>query len=316
MARRIQVIVNPAAGQDAPILNIMNRIFREAGVEWDISLTKEAGDARRLAQEAAQRGVDVVAVYGGDGTVAEVASGLVGSQVPLAILPGGTANVLSVELGIPADLALACQLAANPEAVVRPLDMGTVNGDYFILRVGIGFEAAMVEKADRESKDKYGVLAYLWSAMQNLYKPEIAKYHLTIDGQSIEAEGLTCMIANSGNMGQAGLNLIPTIDVGDGLLDVIVIHQASLQTFFDLVGSITGFKQMQSADVPAGSGVPNDMAPQSLQYWQAKEVTVVTEPTQTVQCDGEILGKIEVQCKVVPHAINVLTPNLPKPATT
>jgi len=292
----------------------LNRVFAEAKVDWDISLTKAAGDAKRQAQEAVKQGADVVAVYGGDGTVAEVASGLVGSTVPLAILPGGTANVLSVELGIPADLLQACQLACNPDALVRPIDMGKVNEHLFILRVGVGFEAAMVEQADRELKDKYGVLAYLWSAMQNLYKPEIAQYQLTIDGKQIEVEGLTCMIAKSGNMGQAGLNLLPNINVSDGLLDVIVIQQASLRAFFELFGSVVGLKQVQSGEIPRNppADLPpasTDQTPQSFQYWQAKRVSLVTQPPQTVQYDGEILGKVALECEIVPHAITVLTPN-------
>ena len=243
MFQRIQVIVNPAAGQDEPILNAMNSVFGEAGIEWDVSLTKQAGDAQRLAQEAVAAGVDVVAVYGGDGTVAEVASGLIGSPVPMAILPGGTANVLSVELGIPVDITQACRLASGANSKIRKVDMGLVNEHHFILRVGIGFEAAMVENADRELKNKYGVLAYLWSAVQNLYKPEIAHYRMMLDGKLVETEGLTCIVANSGNLGQAGINLIPGIDVSDGLLDVIVIQQANLRTFFDIVGSIAGLKQ-------------------------------------------------------------------------
>lgn len=305
--RRVHVVINPAAGQDEPILNTLNRVFQEAAIDWDVSLTKQAGDARQQATLAVQNGADVVAVYGGDGTVAEAASGLVGTNVPLAILPGGTANVLSVELDIPPTLLPACQLITDPQTVVRKLDMGQVNEHYFILRVGIGFEAAMVEKADRNLKDKYGVFAYLWSAVQNLYKPEIARYKLVIDGKPVETEGLTCMIANSGNMGQAGLNLIPSINVSDGLLDVIVIQQASLRTFFDLIGSIAGLKPVQSDPALDRSNL-GEPQPQSLQYWQAKEVSVTTEPAQTAQYDGEILGQVAVQCKIIPAAISVLTP--------
>ncbi len=100
MGKRVRVIINPAAGQDEPVLGILNSVFHPAGVEWDVAITLKAGDAKRFAQQAVEEGIEVVAVYGGDGTVAEVASGLIGSEVPLAIFPGGTANVMSVELGI------------------------------------------------------------------------------------------------------------------------------------------------------------------------------------------------------------------------
>jgi YegS/Rv2252/BmrU family lipid kinase len=308
--RRIRVIVNPAAGQDLPVLNIFNKVFRECGVDWDIAVTKQAGDAQAFATQLARDGVDIVAAYGGDGTVAEVASGLIGSDVPLAILPGGTANVMSVELGIPTDLAQACAVACNPQSIVRPVDMGLVNEQHFILRVGVGFEAAMVENADRELKNRYGVLAYLWSAMQNLAQPEIARYHLTLDGQSVEVEGLTCIIANSGNLGQAGVNLIPNIDVYDGLLDVIVIEQASLRSLFDLIGTITGLKSVPAGGEPVTLSSSQDQIRQTLHYWQAKEVTLTSSPPQTVQYDGEVLGKVDVRCQVLPQAIRVITPPL------
>ena len=82
----------------------------------------------------------------------------------------------------------------------------------------------MVENADRELKDRFGNFAYLWAAVQNLIQPKVSRYQLVIDGKEIETEGLTCIIANSGNLAQRNLSLIPGIDVSDGLLDVIVIQ--------------------------------------------------------------------------------------------
>jgi diacylglycerol kinase (ATP) len=305
--RRIHIVVNPAAGRDIPILGLFNTIFPACGFDWNISITKKAGDGCEQARQAAAAGVDIVAAYGGDGTVAEVASGLASSGVPMAILPGGTANVMSVELGIPADLEQACLAVCDPASVVRAVDMGLVNGHHFVLRVGVGFEAAMVEHADRELKSRFGVFAYLWSAMQNLTQPLISHYRLTIDGREVETDGITCLIANSGNLGQAGVNLIPSIDISDGLLDVIVVQQASLRSLFDLLGTIAGIKQVQSGDNGEASPV-NVEINQTLQYWQAKEVTLATDPVQTAQYDGEVLGAVPVHCQVLPGAIQVVTP--------
>jgi diacylglycerol kinase (ATP) len=239
-----------------------------------------------------------------------VASGLAGSDTPMAILPGGTANVMSVELGMPNDLAAACRVACDPEHVIRMVDMGIVNGQHFILRVGIGFEAAMVEQADRELKSRFGIFAYLWSAMQNLAQPVIAHYYLTLDSKTLETDGLTCVIANSGNLGQAGVNLIPTINISDGLLDVIVVQQASLRALFDLFGSITGLKLMQGGEALAQAATAEMTINQTLQYWQAKEVTVRAEPEQTVQSDGEVLGKLAVQCQILPAAVRMIAPKI------
>src|SRR5262249_1448703 len=96
------------------------------------------------------------------------ASGLIGSQVPLAILPGGTANVMSVELGIPNDLMQACALVSGEERAFRQVDMGQVNDHTFLLRAGVGFEADRVQGASRELKDRIGSLAYTVSALQAL----------------------------------------------------------------------------------------------------------------------------------------------------
>jgi diacylglycerol kinase (ATP) len=101
MKRRLHVIINPASGRPKPILHTLNTVCHRLDVEWDISLTKKRGDVSRFAHEAAVSGVDVVAVYGGDGSVMEAGQGLIGSQVPLAILPGGSANLMSIELGSP-----------------------------------------------------------------------------------------------------------------------------------------------------------------------------------------------------------------------
>lgn len=312
--RRIHIVVNPAAGQDVPVLGTFNSVFRECDIDWDLSITKSAGDAYTQARQAAEDGVDVVAAYGGDGTVAEVASGLFGTNTPLAILPGGTANVMSVELGIPTDLAQACRVACGVNSILRPIDMGEVNGHHFVLRVGVGFEANMVEQADRELKNRFGIFAYLWSAVQNLSQPVISHYQLTIDGREIETDGLTCLIANSGNLGQAGVNLLPDIDISDGLLDVIIVQQASLRSLFDILGSITGLKQIPPESSATQADLVQDQIQQTLQHWQAKEVHLQSAPEQSAQFDGELLGRVAIDCKVLPAAIQVWTPELLEPS--
>jgi diacylglycerol kinase (ATP) len=294
MAKRIQVIINPAAGQERPVLGILNSIFHPAGVEWDVSITNKEGDARRLAREAADAGVDVVAAYGGDGTVMEVASGLLGTGTPLAIFPGGTANVMSVELGVSSDLAEACALVCGDVGEIVSIDMGQVNGEnYFILRTGIGLEAEMVEGADRSLKDRIGSLAYALSALQALRDPPWSQYRLTLDGQEIESEGITCLICNSGSLGQQGLTLSPNISVRDGLLDVLVLQRAEISSILSVV-----------RDVVTG----NESTRGDLQHWQAREITVEAVPPQDVQLDGELLGQTPVTAKVLPGVVRVIVP--------
>jgi diacylglycerol kinase (ATP) len=295
--KRIAVIVNPASGQDRPVLSILNRVFHPAGVDWDVFVTKRAGDARRYAEAAVEAGYDAVGVYGGDGTVAQAASGLIGKPTPLAIFPGGTANVMSFELGIPGDLPEAVALVFDETAKIRQVDVGRVAGRdgqerYFVLRVGIGFEAEMVGGADRGLKDRLGDLAYALSALNALREPPMARYRLTLDGREVESEGMTCIVANSGSMGRTGLSLAPGIDVSDGLLDVLVIRRSDLPALLSLAASLIRGK---------------DTA-EPLQRWQAREVAVAADPPQTVTVDGEIVEGTPFAAEVIPRAVRVLVP--------
>jgi len=291
MARKIHVVINPASGQPQPILHTLNSVFHPAGIDWDVFITKESGDAERFARQAAASGVDVVAAYGGDGTVMEAARGLFGSQTPLAILPGGTANLMSVELAIPKDLAQAAAIAADPNSRVRVVDAGLFGGKtHFLLRVGLGFAARKVEIADRDLKDRYGVMAYSIGALKALSGNEMANYRLNLDGQSYEARGFTCLVDNAGNIGFAGLGL-KSIQVDDGLLDVIIVRDKRIRSWIAVGAGLGGAK----------------IHPDYIHHWQAREITIETDPPQPVQMDGELAGETPVSIQVVPGLVRVLT---------
>jgi len=289
---RAYVIVNPASGKDQAILNTLNSVFRATGLDWDIGITKAAGDATRLAAQAAEAGYDVVCVYGGDGTVMEAAAGLIDSDTPLGILPGGTNNVMSIELGIPSNLVSAAALVAAAPAQVRAVDMGRANQHRFILRIGAGYEAVINETADREMKDRFGGFAYTLAGLKALADPPVAKYQLSIDGQVEELEGLWCMIANSASLGLGNMELVQGISVSDGLLDVIVVRQADLDSLLSVVSSVSGAKRM---------GKP-------LPHWQGKQIKVEAEPPQAVTGDGEIWENTPLEIEVLPHAVNIVVP--------
>jgi diacylglycerol kinase (ATP) len=291
MSRRIQVVINPASGQPQPILNTLNSIFHPLGIDWDVLITKESGDAERLARQAAASGVDVVAAYGGDGTVMEVAQGLFGSDTPLAILPGGTANLMSVELGVPKNLAQAAAIAADPKSRVRMVDAGLFGGQtHFLLRVGLGFAARKVEIADRDLKDRFGIMAYSIGALKALGSTETANYRLTLDGQEYETQGFTCLVDNAGNIGFAGLGL-KSILVDDGLLDVIIVRDRRIRSWIAAGAGLSGTK----------------LNPEYVLHWQAREITIEADPPQPVQMDGEMVGETPVSIRVVPGLVRVLT---------
>jgi len=291
----LTVIINPASGKPYPILRTLNDVLTPAGIEWEVRLTHRPGDARALAQAAVQNGAQALAVYGGDGTVMEAASGLaaLGSRLPLLILPGGTANVMSVELGLPTDPVLACQLLAQPEtSALRAVDMIRYRDQFFWLRLGTGLEAQMVAGADRSLKDVLGVLAYGVSFMQALNTPLTARYRLTLDGEALESEGVACLIANSAHFGASGLSLAPHVDVSDGWLDVFVIRNSDLSSLWALATSMmTG---------------ESDYA--TLLRWTARTITLEADPPLTVQGDGELIGPTPLTVQIAPGAVNVIVP--------
>ncbi len=305
--KRIQVIVNPAAGQNTPVLATLNDVFQPLDIDWDVSITKKAGDARAQARAAVEHGVDVVAAYGGDGTVTEVASGLIGSNTPLAILPGGTGNVISIELGIPADLHAACRLAVGEKSKVHRIDCGQANEHFFLLRLSVGLEAQMVESTTRELKDRYGVFAYLMSAVQNLRQPSVAQFHMKLDGKEIDIEGVTCIVANSGNLGISGVKLLPTVDISDGQLDVIVLQQANLAALFEIMGGVLGLRGPVLHSTSTEER--NIQFQQLLHCWQAKDIEILPTPSCLIQADGDLIGEGLIHCQVLPKAIQVLVPD-------
>jgi diacylglycerol kinase (ATP) len=233
----------------------------------------------------------VVAAYGGDGTVMEVARGLLDSQALMAILPGGTANLMSVELGIPKKLDKAAAVACSEQSIVRNVDMGKMGEKPFLLRVGMGFAAHKVKLADRELKNKYGMLAYTIAAMKALTKSEMAHYRITLDGQTVETKGLTCLVDNAGNMGIAGATPGRNISVSDGLLDVMLITDTAFSSAVDIA-----------------AGKPAINLANTYVHWQARQIEVSVEPPQPVQVDGEMAGRTPVSIRVLPQALRILTP--------
>jgi YegS/Rv2252/BmrU family lipid kinase len=298
--KNIRIIINPAAGIGESILPIINASMKEAGIKWEASITHQAGDAIQFAKAAVKEGIDALAVYGGDGTLMEAISGLIGSEVPLVILPGGSANVMATELGIPADLKEACALLSHSPLETQTIDVGQFDQRYSLVRISLGFEANVVKDADRETKNKIGIFSYFLAAAAALKNTKKAVYHLNIDGQEHEVQGLSCIIANTGNLGFSNISFDKHIDVSDGFLDVLVLRKANLSLFKLMV--VTLLKRER----------PNNVA--LVEHWQGKDISVSSSPKQMVQCDGEVLEDIPLHIKIIPGAIKVVVPKTSHPS--
>ena len=291
MPSSIPIIVNPAAGKDTPVLQELNRVFHASGVRWSVEITQGDDDAILLASRIAGEGAPIVAAYGGDGTISEVAAGLAGTSTALAILPGGTGNAISYEFGIPRNYVEAAKLLVSNHEI-RVVDMGMVSGRMYLLRAGVGLEAMVVEKSPRHLKDRFGLIAYGIGGLQALIASKPVQYKLILDGDQVEVQGVACTVANSGHLGLPGLNLAPTIDIEDGLLDVIVLRRANLSLLIDFLSdSATG-----------GSGLGK------LQHWQVESVVIEANPAQTAQVDGDSLGMTPIEVHSCPRALRVVVP--------
>ena len=291
MTKRIHVVINPASGQPQPILNHLNAVFHPAGVQWDISITKKSGDAAHFARQAIADGAEIIAAYGGDGTIMEVSQAVQGGEIPMAILPAGTANLMSIELGVPRKLTEAARIMVDPASKIRRIDMGQVGDKRFMLRLGMGFDAQKVKLADRELKDRWGILAYSIAGLKALTTVPMALYRITVDGVLHETDGKNCLIDNAGNLGMPGISASPLTSVSDGLLDVTVIRDNSVSSLI-----------AQGAQM---GGITPD--PDALQHWQGREIHIECDPPQVIQGDGEVWGYTPISVKVLPGALPVLT---------
>jgi len=149
-------------------------------VDWEVSITRKLGDATRFAQQALADAVDLVAGYGGVGTQMEVDDGVMGSDIPMAILPGGTGNAMSFEHGIPHDLEQAAELICQSRNQ-RKIDVVKIGDQHFMLRLYTGIEES--EKTKREEKNRLVNPAYLKDTLKEFEHLPNANYNISIDGQ-------------------------------------------------------------------------------------------------------------------------------------
>lgn len=292
MTSVLPVIINPAAGARTAVLAELNRVFQDAGVRWSVEITHGLGDAADLASQLAAQGAEIVAVYGGDGTISEVASGLAGTQTALGLLPGGTGNVLTFEFGIPRNLTRAARLIISEHAV-RVVDVGQVGQRKFLLRVGAGLEALTVKQTTRKMKDQFGLLAYGIAGLQALVESRPVVYRMDLDGEHVQVKGVLCTVANASHFGVLpGLTLASPIDISDGMLDVIVMDRVDLQNTMAL------FSKSLDGLVNLGR----------LKHWQVRHAVIDAEPIQATQVDGDSLGTTPLSVRSLPQALRVIVP--------
>lgn len=224
---RIRAILNPKAG----VASLRARAAVEKGrPSWDdltLQLTTGPGDAVRLAGAAAEAGADLVLAVGGDGTVNEVARGLLGTDVALGIVPVGSGNGLARALGIPREPEAA--LAALEAGVRRRMDVGLLNGLPFLNVAGVGFDAAVSEAFhhNRRRGGQRGLLGYLGRSLAEIRSYRASPLRLEAGGETV---GLTPFVVTFANGPQYGSGAVinPGGRLDDGRLEVVVFADGPL----------------------------------------------------------------------------------------
>ncbi|MEZ6003341.1 MAG: diacylglycerol kinase family lipid kinase [Planctomycetota bacterium] len=296
--QKIQAIINPASGQPEPVLAGLNRAWGGGAVAWNVSITQDAGDGYRLARQAVEDGADAIAVYGGDGTVSEVAHALCGGRTPLAILPGGTGNAAAQELDIPLDLEAAARLAVDPNTRWGAVDLLKVRDRVSLLRIGIGFDAQTMNSATREWKDKLGWFAYPFAAIRELGNAEPGQVELVMDGEPYETPAFAVVLANVGRMGRAGARFPGDVNPSDGLMDVYVVRS------MDLASLVTVAKRLLAGKETGDAG-PTD----PLLHFQCKDIEVRTlGAPMPLHIDGDPCGETPICVETLAGALPVLLP--------
>lgn len=186
---RILVIYNPAAGpRRRRALSKVLRQLRTFGCDISLKATRARGDAEAFARQARQaremnaEAPDVVVAAGGDGTINEVLNGMNGADLPLAIIPLGTANVLAAEIGLSSGAAAVARTIV--EGDIMSAYLGSANGRVFAVMAGVGMDAEVVDSVSHRLKRWIGKGAYAWAIVRRLMRPLRARFDVVIDGET------------------------------------------------------------------------------------------------------------------------------------
>jgi diacylglycerol kinase (ATP) len=270
----------------------LRRELRRQGV--DDPLWVEIAKSRFAAEQVKRvlnEDVELLFVWGGDGTAQRSIDALAGSETPLAIVPAGTANLLATNLGIPQDIEQAVSIGLRGER--RKLDVGRFNGERFAVMAGAGFDASMIQEADGSLKDRLGRVAYVWSGSRNLRaKPFNAK--IAVDGVPWYAGAASCILV--GNVGRlfGGIEVFGDARPDDGRLEIGVVNADGV---VDWVRTLARTAVGQAERSPL------------VQATSATKVKAKLDRKVLYEVDGSDREKVKsFTIKVQPGAITICTP--------
>ena len=289
------VVVNPVKLDDGEAFSkSVRQTMDDHG--WDEPLwleTTPEDPGRGQAKSAVSAGVGLVLACGGDGTVTACAEGVIGTGVPLAIIPMGTGNLLARNAGLPMDLDEA--LAAALGGTQQPIDAGRVNGELFVVMAGLGLDARMLSDTSEPLKKRLGWFAYAISLVRHLGDRPMKMTVSADGGRRRRMRANTLIVGNVGSL-QGGLPLLPDARPDDGMLDAVVL----------IAGGLTGWLAAAVNILlrrPARGGIYRT---------QFSELQVTLDQEQPWELDGEVMESVRRLTVVVqPGALLLRMPPEP-----
>jgi diacylglycerol kinase (ATP) len=253
--------------------------------------------APKKVRRAVEEGAELVLVWGGDGMVQRCVDALAGSAVPVAIIPAGTANLLAHNIGIPEDLAEAVRIAFHGRR--RALDLGKLNGEHFAVMAGVGFDADMIDDADRGAKDRLGRLAYVKAGLRHV-RTEATPMCIEVDGTQWFDGDASCVLL--GNVGRitGGIPAFDDARPDDGWLEVGVATAAGALQWARTLGRMVVGRSEKSPFV---------------RITRARKVRITLSVPTMYELDGGSRKVVRrVKAKVVPGALTICVPADREPA--
>jgi YegS/Rv2252/BmrU family lipid kinase len=289
--RRAALIYNPRSGRQrhAGRLAAILATLREGGFDVEPVPTAFGGQATALARERRQDS-EVVFAFGGDGTAREVAAGLLGGRAALGVLPGGTANLLALSLGLPREPAAAA--AVLRELPARPFDVGLAGGVPFLMMVSAGLDAAMLDSLNPRLKWRFGKPALLGQGLREWWRYPYPALELTADGERLEAS----FVSLSNIPYYAGAyRLAPEARMDDGLFEMVLFRgtgrAATLSFAFDVIRSA----HVRRRDVVVR---------------RVREVSLAGPDGALAQVDGDVCQeRLPLSVRFAPERLLVLAPD-------
>ena len=293
------LIFNPVSGngngqQDLDFIKQM----LEPHLHLEVHLTSPDIDPQELARQAIASEADLIIASGGDGTVSVVAGALIGTDIPLGIIPRGTANAFGMALNIVQQISpirRACEIILSGK--MRTVDTARCNNLPLILLAGVGYEAETVEKADREAKNRWGSLAYIMAGWRQLDEQQLFEAEVEIDGviKTFEAGAIT--VANAAPPTSVLAQGIGEVVADDGLLDITI---ATVDNKLQAVTTL--FSMLGAALIKTSAELDN------IVHVRSRKVKICASPAQKVVLDGEIIGNTPLEIECFPQSLKVFAP--------